>query len=87
YGIRFLTLSWIILGHTHFLLNFQAIQNFEKVKPYGKNFAFQVILNGFVAVDSFFCMGGLLVCYVTIKTVKLNEKTFSILLYIVHRLW
>ncbi|GBN42913.1 Nose resistant to fluoxetine protein 6, partial [Araneus ventricosus] len=87
HGIRFLTMSWIILGHTYFLANFQALQNAEKGMPYGKLFAFQVILNGSVAVDSFFCMGGLLVCYLTLKTVKLDGKPFSVFLYIVHRLW
>ncbi|GIZ05107.1 nose resistant to fluoxetine protein 6 [Caerostris extrusa] len=59
----------------------------EKVRAYAKDFAFQAVINATVAVDTFFCIGGLLVCYLTIKLVKVNGHPFNIKLYIFHRLW
>ncbi|XP_055932260.1 nose resistant to fluoxetine protein 6-like [Argiope bruennichi] len=87
HGIRFLSMSWIILGHTYFLLNIQATQNLESGRHYGGMLAFQAILNGTVGVDTFFCIGGMLLCYFTIKIVKIEGKPFNIVMYIVHRLW
>ncbi|KAF8782090.1 Nose resistant to fluoxetine protein 6 like protein [Argiope bruennichi] len=85
HGIRFLSMSWIILGHTYFLLNIQATQNLESGRHYGGMLAFQAILNGTVGVDTFFCIGGLLLCYFTIKIVKI-EGLLKFLMYIFQNL-
>ncbi|XP_042897471.1 nose resistant to fluoxetine protein 6-like [Parasteatoda tepidariorum] len=86
-GIRFLCMSWIILGHSYLNVNFQIFLGLEKVRAYAKDFAFQAVINASVAVDTFFCMGGLLVCYLTIKLVKIQGHPFNITVYILHRLW
>ncbi|GFU16713.1 nose resistant to fluoxetine protein 6 [Nephila pilipes] len=86
-GIRFLCMSWVVLGHTYLNVNFQMFLGLEKVRAYARDFAFQAVINASVAVDTFFCMGGLLVCYLTIKLVKIGGHPFNIKLYIFHRLW
>ncbi|GBL66297.1 hypothetical protein AVEN_265573-1, partial [Araneus ventricosus] len=59
----------------------------EKTRDYARDFAFQAVINATVAVDTFFCIGGLLICYLTIKLVKIGGHPFSITMYIFHRLW
>ncbi|KFM82899.1 Nose resistant to fluoxetine protein 6, partial [Stegodyphus mimosarum] len=86
-GVRFLCMSWIVLGHTYLNVNFQMFLGLEKVRAYARDFAFQAVINASVAVDTFFFIGGLLVCYVTIKLVKVGGHPFNIKLYIFHRLW
>ncbi|GFY53418.1 nose resistant to fluoxetine protein 6 [Trichonephila inaurata madagascariensis] len=86
-GIRFLCMSWVVLGHTYFNVNFQMFLGLEKVRAYAKDFAFQAVINATIGVDTFFCMGGLLVCYLTIKLVRIGGHPFSVKLYIFHRLW
>ncbi|CAL1275765.1 unnamed protein product [Larinioides sclopetarius] len=86
-GIRFLCMSWVVLGHTYLNVNFQMFLGLEKTREYARDFAFQAVINASVAVDTFFCIGGLLVCYLTIKLVKIGGHPFSITMYIFHRLW
>ncbi|XP_054710343.1 nose resistant to fluoxetine protein 6-like [Uloborus diversus] len=86
-GVRFLCMSWVVLGHTYLTVNFQMFRGLEKVRAYAKDFAFQAVINASVAVDTFFFMGGLLVCYLTIKLVKQEGHPFNIKLYIFHRIW
>lgn len=86
-GIRFLCMSWVILGHTYLNVNFQIFLGLEKVRAYARDFAFQAVINASVAVDTFFCIGGLLVGYLTIKLVRNQGHKFSAGLYIFHRLW
>ncbi|KAG8200755.1 hypothetical protein JTE90_022356 [Oedothorax gibbosus] len=86
-GIRFLCMSWIVLGHTYINVNFQIFLGLEKVRSYARDFAFQAVINATVAVDTFFCMGGLLVVYLTVKLVKKGGHEFNIGLYLFHRIW
>lgn len=86
-GIRFLCMSWVVLGHTYLTVNYQILQSLESVTAFAADFAFQAVVNASVAVDTFFFIGGLLVCYLAVKLVVLNNKPFSLKLYIFHRLW
>ncbi|GIY47848.1 nose resistant to fluoxetine protein 6 [Caerostris darwini] len=88
HGIRFLTISWIILGHTYYFANPQTVRKKStKALNFGKDFAFQAVINANLSVDTFFCIGGLLVSYLTIKIVKLGGHPFNVILYIIHRIW
>ncbi|GIX85767.1 nose resistant to fluoxetine protein 6 [Caerostris extrusa] len=53
HGIRFLTISWIILGHTYYFANPQTVQNLRKALNFGKDFAFQAVINANLSVDTF----------------------------------
>ena len=43
-------------------------------KEIKKRFGFMVLLNGTFAVDTFFCIGGLLVSYLTLKHLNATKK-------------
>ncbi|GIY47845.1 hypothetical protein CDAR_70012 [Caerostris darwini] len=85
-GIRFLSMIWVVLGHTYYLINFQTILGLERARDFVHNFAFQAVVNGSLAVDTFFCMGGLLVSYLAIKLARKGHP-FNITMYIIHRLF
>ncbi|KFM81889.1 Nose resistant to fluoxetine protein 6, partial [Stegodyphus mimosarum] len=82
HGIRFLTIAWILLTHTYFLLDFSSLEGLIKIEDFGKSFAFQSIVNGTYAVETFFFMGGLLLSYTLVSK---NRRTINIGYYILHR--
>lgn len=90
-GIRALSMFWVIGAHTHLWTMFfadNAIQLFVDVVP---RFSYQVIINGFYSVDSFFFLSGLLVSYLTLREMnrrRARGKTwlaFPALSYYIHR--
>ena len=55
-GISFLSLSWIILGHTY-IFSLMFIQNPIILSDIAKGLPFQAILGASVSVDTFFLLG------------------------------
>ncbi|XP_076347526.1 nose resistant to fluoxetine protein 6-like [Tachypleus tridentatus] len=87
HGIRFLSMTWVLLGHTYGFLNFQAIENVADAAEITTNFAFLAVSNATVSVDTFFFLSGFLVAYVTLKTMKKKDGHLSLPLYYFHRFW
>ncbi|KAF8782092.1 Nose resistant to fluoxetine protein 6 like protein [Argiope bruennichi] len=87
HGFRFLSITWIILAHTYLNINFQLFRGLRKAIIIQQDPFFQAVVNASVAVDTFFFMGGLLVCYVTVNVIRETKKPFNIPVYIVHRLF
>ena len=93
-GIRVLSMFWVIMAHTHvWLFQFHAVDNANTVvNELAPRFSYQVILNGFFSVDSFFFLSGLLVSYLTLRQMERRRKkgykfgTFPFLTYYVHRI-
>ncbi|XP_048237970.1 uncharacterized protein LOC124115336 [Haliotis rufescens] len=87
-GIRVLSMSWVILGHTFLELMANA-ENGAIFIPITKSLSFQVILNGTLAVDTFFVLSGLLVTYLFLKETEKagGLKVKHMILYYVHRFW
>ncbi|XP_071484630.1 nose resistant to fluoxetine protein 6-like [Diadema antillarum] len=87
HGIRVISMFWIILGHSFsFQQKSDAIGNsvwFITVQA--KRFTFQVVLNGYVALDSFFFIGGLLMSYTGLKYLNRRAGRVNWLAAIVHR--
>ncbi|PIK46943.1 putative nose resistant to fluoxetine protein 6 [Apostichopus japonicus] len=72
-GIRVLSMFWVILGHIFFFpVTYGGLFNIGDAMLWTKNFAFQVVLNAYFSVDSFFFLSGLLVCYITL--LKLDKR-------------
>ncbi|XP_033763776.1 O-acyltransferase like protein-like [Pecten maximus] len=88
-GIRFFSMSWVILGHTYiFLLLQQAMVN---AYPFAKRMlerrTFMVITNGLLSVDTFFTLSGLLLAYVFMKEMKREKGRINWFMFYFHRFW
>ncbi|GFT13901.1 nose resistant to fluoxetine protein 6 [Nephila pilipes] len=89
HGIRFLTITWVVLAHTYFypgcfLSRYRML--FRSYDFASETFT-QMMTNGSECVDTFLFMGGMLLSYFTIKHVKIDKKRFDIGGFILHRLW
>ncbi|CAH1248349.1 Hypp8112 [Branchiostoma lanceolatum] len=69
HGIRFLSLTWIILGHTY-NYSFESIDNPLALLETIKTFMFQVVLQTMLPVDTFFFLSGLLMTYLLLKRLE-----------------
>ncbi|KAL3870698.1 hypothetical protein ACJMK2_038742 [Sinanodonta woodiana] len=88
-GIRFLSMSWVILGHTlTFAYFFQANAGPFILKAY-KEWTFMAISNATVSVDTFFALSGLLVAYLSLRKMQKvgGIKKFNWIMYYFHRFW
>ena len=86
-GIRVISMFWVILAHTHYwALLTGAIKNTNYVlSTVVKRFSFQVIMNGFFSVDSFFFLSGALVAYLTLREMEKKRGRFPFITYYLHR--
>lgn len=86
HGIRFLSLTWVILGHTY-ISAVSIIGNKLDVLKDMDTFAFQMLLQAPFSVDSFFLLSGFLVTYLFLKQVSKKNGKISWLYYYIHRIW
>ncbi|XP_062593447.1 nose resistant to fluoxetine protein 6-like [Saccostrea cucullata] len=86
-GIRFLSISWVILGHT--LGTVVAVS--RNAAKYGKEFlqrtSSQAIANALVSVDTFFVLSGLLTTYLLLKEMKKSKGRINWFMFYFHRYW
>ncbi|XP_052787971.1 nose resistant to fluoxetine protein 6-like [Mya arenaria] len=88
-GIRFITMLWVVLGHTYGV-GTGIIDNAATFLPVVfKRFTYQVIVNATFAVDTFFVLSGLLVAYLTLREMKKRggAKKFNWGMFYFHRFW
>ncbi|XP_019643423.1 PREDICTED: nose resistant to fluoxetine protein 6-like [Branchiostoma belcheri] len=89
HGMRFISMSWVILGHT-FAFASPVTDNFGEVVGVIGEFTFQAVGNAFVSVDTFFFLSGLLTAYLLLRQIKKSrDKGESVpywMMY-VHRYW
>nr|KAI8730046.1 nose resistant to fluoxetine protein 6-like; partial [Biomphalaria glabrata] len=86
HGIRFLSISWVVLGHLHQNALLNTLNISEKALAVMKEGQYDVITNAFFSVDSFLTISGFLVAYITTKMYKQNPK-FNWGLFYIHRFW
>ncbi|XP_060080526.1 nose resistant to fluoxetine protein 6-like [Ylistrum balloti] len=88
-GIRFLSMSWVILGHTYIFSLMQG--SLLNAFPFGakmiKRRSFMAITNGLLSVDTFFTMSGLLLSYVFMKEMKRERGRINWFMFYFHRFW
>ncbi|XP_061170043.1 nose resistant to fluoxetine protein 6-like [Saccostrea echinata] len=82
-GVKVLSLSWILLFHTHFLT--KGSSNISP--PWTRHWSFQIIHNAFYAVDSFFVISGLLLSYLTLKELRKRDGRLNWPMFYFHRFW
>ncbi|XP_042213223.1 nose resistant to fluoxetine protein 6-like [Homarus americanus] len=84
HGIKVLSMTWVIYGHQQ-LANIPYSANLMGLWPKLNGFLSQVLFNAYPSVDTFFFIGGLLLCSSLLRQLK-NTKRFNIVLFYVHRL-
>ncbi|XP_033734150.1 LOW QUALITY PROTEIN: nose resistant to fluoxetine protein 6-like [Pecten maximus] len=85
-GIRFLSISWVVLGHT-FGFGQSAMQNKTFVPDFLGNWTSIALANGLLSVDSFFTLSGLLVSYLFMKEMKREKGRINWFMFYFHRIW
>lgn len=68
HGLRVLTISWIVLTQTYFNMELQAVRGLRFLLPSVESIPFQVVANGFLAVDTFFFLSGLLLALSVLRS-------------------
>ncbi|KAL4225568.1 hypothetical protein ACF0H5_016256 [Mactra antiquata] len=88
-GIRFISMSWVILGHTYAFSMFSGQNTLPFITEHIQRFSFLAILNATVSVDSFFLLSGLLVSYLSLKELKKvgGPGNFRWGMFYFHRFW
>ncbi|GFS09100.1 nose resistant to fluoxetine protein 6-like [Elysia marginata] len=84
HGIRFLSMCWIVLGHTLLVALVDTDNILEFIFVYRQKLMFMILANGFLCVDTFFVLSGTMVGYVFIHVVE-NETRIKYLVYVLHR--
>lgn len=93
-GIRFISMTWVVLGHTFLMYVFNSgVRNklvIMDVFSGGQGLAFEAVLNALPSVDSFFLMAGTLTSYILFKELEkagdnVLKHIIVFILYYVHR--
>ncbi|XP_052094567.1 O-acyltransferase like protein-like isoform X5 [Mytilus californianus] len=86
-GIRFISMSWVILGHTY-AFGLYSVGNIGTL--YGaliKRKTFMAIINAEVSVDTFFALSGTLLTYVVLNQLKKQKGRLNWFMFYFHRFW
>lgn len=88
-GIRVLSMFWVICGHTWLIFINKRIDNSKHTSESlmdGKIWT-ETIKQGTLAVDTFLLLSGLLVTYITMKTLTATGGKLHWLRFYLHRIW
>lgn len=86
HGIRVISMTWLLLTHTYLIPlkeTFAFARHFLYVV---EDVVFQLILNGWVLVDTFFCIGAMLATLSLLNSMKKNHGLINIPQIIFHRI-
>ncbi|XP_046562219.1 nose resistant to fluoxetine protein 6-like [Haliotis rubra] len=86
HGIRFISMSWVILGHTYFF-GLSMFANISALPNLLTRWTFDAIDNATVSVDTFFLLSGLLVAYLALRELKKGEGRINWFMFYFHRYW
>ncbi|XP_063703745.1 nose resistant to fluoxetine protein 6-like [Culicoides brevitarsis] len=80
-GIRVLSLIWIVFGHSYMTFLMNPLLNKRELINWLQSYMSCTVLGGSVAVDSFFLLSGVLVCWVILKDYKRGTPKNLLKLY------
>ena len=75
-GIRFLSISWVVLGHEWYVGTLIPWENTFATKDVFADTSMMMVMSGPLAVDTFFLMSGFLMSYLTLK--EYDKKGFRL---------
>ncbi|XP_076319872.1 nose resistant to fluoxetine protein 6-like isoform X2 [Tachypleus tridentatus] len=84
-GMKMFSMLWVILGHTYYFVELFSARDIYQSFFSMNNVPFQIILNAWLAVDTFFFLGGLVMTYGVLKKMKKSEGKLNLLIEILHR--
>lgn len=84
-GIRVISMFWVITGHVYFFGITYFDNAFVVLDVIAKQFPFQIIVNAFFSVDTFFFLSGLLTSYLTLQQMSRQKGRFPLVAYYLHR--
>ncbi|XP_028392820.1 nose resistant to fluoxetine protein 6-like [Dendronephthya gigantea] len=86
-GLRVISMFWIILCHLYVFAKpiDGIVENYQELNKQVENFSMMVIANGYPAVDTFFFLGGLLLMYTVMKSLKNNDGAIHWGKFYLHR--
>ncbi|KAL8559329.1 hypothetical protein ACOMHN_060019 [Nucella lapillus] len=87
HGIRVLSITWVVLGHSYAMLDPATGNSVSKNKAM-ESVSFMVIPAGVLAVDTFFLLSGCLSSFLFLRSSQKSGLSVSgIVLYYIHRYW
>ncbi len=85
-GIRFLSMTWVLLSHTlSALITVTPLNNLFEAGELFNHFLFRTVLNGYSCVDSFFLLSGLLVAYLSFRELDRRRGKLNWPMFYIHR--
>ena len=92
-GIRFISMTWVVIGHSFFAIMSGAMRNMAilgDVFAGKEGLGFDAILNAVPSVDSFFLMSGCLTTFILLKELEkagsnITKHFITMVMYYVHR--
>lgn len=85
HGLRALSIAYVILGHTYVWINFQLLRTPNQTAIWFKRLDFGPILNGWMSVEPFFILSGLLTSYAGMNILPKTKGRINIPFYILRR--
>lgn len=86
-GMRAISITWVILGHSLDYMNYAGVLNFAHVVNKDiQHASAQVFPAAEFSVDSFFWLSGFLVTYLTVQELQ-KKNRLNWFLYYFHRVW
>ncbi|XP_074655186.1 nose resistant to fluoxetine protein 6-like [Tubulanus polymorphus] len=90
HGIKFITMFWIILGHTfYYFFIFAPSENVGEFLSILKTWSFLIVYAGSLSVETFFFLSGLLLTYISMKKMldSGGPKNINWFMFYFHRFW
>ena len=86
-GMRVISMFWVILAHMFVWAIVRDVTSNirEAIDTVPEHFLYQPVDNGFLAVDNFFVLSGLLMSYLSIREMERHQGKFPFVFFYIHR--
>ena len=87
HGVRVLTMTWMIVNHTYMFGGFFVLWAYRRlidIADWPKSLSFQLVLNGWLTVETYFFLSALIIVLTVMPLMKSSK--FNYAAYVLHRL-